>query len=279
MQVRNLIVAFITLLLTQIFISGCALERRTTYPAPRIKVISPPPPPLEEITLKYSSGQKISGWFSETTPSNDSTPVLLYLHGNGENLQTMLSAKLFGELAGLRIHFLAIDYPGYGNSTGIPSEKSLVEAADSAFNWISRNFQLNPKFLCGWSMGAAVAAQTALKHQALIDGVILINGWTVLDSVIANRYPKWMVDKLLSDHFNTLSIIPSIEVPALIMSGEFDRIVPSNHGKTLAASSPQLKKWVLVKGCGHNDVLLNRRVWQEIQVFLENPEIDWTKRE
>jgi len=268
-----------TLLLTLFFGTGCGFSRQTIYSVPRTKVASPPPTPLEEVILKGSSGYKLVGWLSRTTPHDDSTPVFLYFHGSGENLQTVLGSRIFGEFASMGVHFFAIDYPGYGNSGGTPSEKSLIEAADTAFKWISRNFPPNPKFVCGWSMGAAVAVQTALNNLRDINGVVLISAWATYDSVAANRFPKWINKKMLKDHFNTIEVISSLEVPTLMLHGEFDRRISINQSKSLSSNCPQLKKWVLLKGTGHNDALGNRRVWDEIEAFVKNPEIDWTARE
>ena len=269
MRSRFILFACITVLFS-IFSSGCI--RRATYPVPRARVVSPPPSPIEEIVLT-GRNSKITGWFSQTEPHNDSTPVLLYLHGNDENLQTMLRSRIFGELARLRVHFFVIDYPGYGNSTGSPSEISLVNAADTAFAWICRNFKSNPKFVAGWSIGAAVAIQLSSRHLEEINGLIAVSAWTSMDSVAAHRYPNWLGKILLRDRYNSFSRIFSLDIPVLVMHGELDRMIPFMQGKALADNCPQLSKWILLKGSGHDDVLTNYRVWEEIGVFLRKPKM------
>lgn len=270
--------SFLLFIVVPLF-SGCILVKRTTYPVPRVEVVSPPPVPLEEVVFTSSHGDKITGWFFETEPKSDSTPVLLYLHGNKENLQTMLRTRIFGDFARLRIHVLVIDYPGYGNSSGKPNEAALVQSANSAFSWVARNFRNNPKYIAGWSMGASIAARVASKNLADLKGIALFSPWISLDSVAAHRYPKWLVKLLPHDHYNLLAIAPSLEIPTLIIHGEYDRKVPFIQGKTIAESCPQLKKWVLLKGIEHDDLMTSPRVWEELGAFLKNPDIDWTRRE
>ncbi len=138
--------------------------RQLIYPAPPFAVPSPPPLPIKEVILSLSSRQSISAWLLEASDSSPTTPVIVYFHGNGENLQTMQLAGLYDEFHSLKVHFLAIDYPGYGRSEGKPSEAHNLEAASAAFQWIRQKYPQNPVIVCGWSLGAGVAIQTAAKH-------------------------------------------------------------------------------------------------------------------
>ncbi len=252
--------------------------RQAVYNIPRTDVVSPPPMPLSEITIPYSGGS-ITGWLNKTSPSNDSTPVVLFLHGGSENLQTLLQVRIFAEFAKMRVHLLAIDYPGYGNSSGTPSEKSLIESADSAFVHMKNLFPSNPKFIAGFTLGAAVAVQTGLKYQSDIKGIALISPWVSLDSMVAHRYPRWMVTMFLKEKYANIPIVEDLDVPVLVFHGEMDRSVPFVQGKKIADALPQLKKWQLLKGTSQENVFTNYKFWESLAAFLNYPEIDWSQRE
>ncbi|NLD99836.1 MAG: alpha/beta hydrolase [Fibrobacter sp.] len=259
--------------------SGCSIIRRFTYPVPRAVVGSPPPSPLVEITIPVSGTDKITGWLSNAGAGNDSTPILLFLHSGRENLQTMLQERFFGDIARLQVHCLVIDYPGYGNSSGNPNENAIITATDTAFSWLRKKFPNNPKFIGGWSLGAAVAIQIAVRHPNDLKGLIVIDGWTSMSAVAAHRYPKWLIKFLMKEQYNSIQAIESVEVPTLIMHAEFNTKIPMLQGKALSESSSQLKKWLIIKGATHEDVLKNSRVWEEMSSFVKNPEIDWASRE
>jgi pimeloyl-ACP methyl ester carboxylesterase len=260
------------------FVPGCYLIKQAVYDNPRTEVVSPPPMPLTEVKIYYSGGI-IQGWLNKTAPSTDATPVVLYLHGNNDNLQTMLRKKVFAEFAKMKVNLLAVDYPGYGNSSGIPNEKNVVESTDSALAFIKKEFPSNPKFLIGYSIGAAVTVQTALKYQSDIKGVALISPWVSIDSMVALHYPRWMVTMFLKDKYAIIPAAENLEVPTLVLHGEMDRSVPFTQGKKVADALPQLKKWQILKGTDQNNLFLNQKLWESLSAFIRYPEIDWNQRE
>jgi len=70
------------------------------------------------------------------TSGDPHAPLVLMLHGNGENLETMRQAGLFEDFRRAGAGVLAIDYPGYGRSEGTPSEQANLAAAEAAWSWL-----------------------------------------------------------------------------------------------------------------------------------------------
>ncbi|MEM6797745.1 MAG: hypothetical protein AAF725_27500, partial [Acidobacteriota bacterium] len=116
--------ALVLWLLLLLFLTPLAMDllvRQMLYPAPPFRV-PPAPAPLEEEILTSSEGDRIVAWTSALPEG----PAVLFLHGNGENLETLRLSGVFESFAALGASAMAIDYPGYGRSTGRPSERSLV---------------------------------------------------------------------------------------------------------------------------------------------------------
>ena len=119
---------------------GGSLVRQMIYPAPPIEVPSPPPEPLMEVDLTLADGTQVAAWHLpppgpaaiENPSGGANRPAMLFFHGNGENLGTMLLSGFFDELSALGVPVLAVDYPGYGRSGGRPSEAALAAAAELA---------------------------------------------------------------------------------------------------------------------------------------------------
>ena len=88
---------------------------------------------FERATLSTSDGERLRGWL---LPSSAAKALVVYFHGNGGNLSVWLPI-----LAGLHrqgFTVAAIDYRGYGASTGRPSEQGLYRDVDAALEWATR---------------------------------------------------------------------------------------------------------------------------------------------
>ena len=254
-----------------------SVVRQMLYPAPPVRVPSPPPAPLVEVALE-ANGRAVSAWY--LPPSGDGAaangaqdagsraPVLLMLHGNGENLETMRQSGFFADLGAAGAGVLAIDYPGYGKSPGTPSEAVNLAAAESAWEWLLRNAEGRPAVIAGWSLGAAVAAQLAARHRDEAAGVMLLSAWDRLDAVARLHFPGWMVGALLSERYDSAAAAKGITAPALLVHGDRDDIIPIDLGRRLFAALPSEKQWVEVRGAGHNDLLARPEAWQAIHAFL-----------
>ncbi|MCP4659093.1 MAG: alpha/beta hydrolase [bacterium] len=250
------------------------LIRQMLYPAPPFRVPSPPPSPLEEVALAFDSGDVAVGWAYEHPAADRSTPAVVFFHGNGENLETLRQAGLYEDLGALGIHFLAVDYPGYGRSSGKPTEAGLVASAEAGFEWIAERYPDQPKVLLGWSLGAAVAIQAAAHHGDRVDRLVLLSAWDDLEALAAVHYPPWLVGLGLDETYDSLAVASEIRVPVLQIHGTNDHIIPIAHGRklyeALAAAAPAVR-FVAVPNTGHNDLLSRPVVWRELAAFLRPP--------
>ncbi|HEX9800887.1 MAG TPA: alpha/beta fold hydrolase [Thermoanaerobaculia bacterium] len=240
--------------------------RSALYPAPAVPVPSPPPAPLVEVDV-VSGGGVLSAWW--LPPAETRSPVVLLLHGNGENLATLAWAGLFDRFAALGAGVLAVDYPGYGRSDGSPSESSIAAATLDAWReLVVRAGAERPRAVVGWSLGAAAAAQLAAAEPASVDALVLASPWTRLADVAAVHYPAWLVGPLLTDRYDTLAAAAAVRAPTLVVHGSDDAIIPAEQGRRVAAALAAPKRWVEVRGAGHNDLLGREATWRAIAEVL-----------
>jgi uncharacterized protein len=236
------------------------------YPAPPVAVPSPPAP-LAEVRLPLRSGGSVIAWTS-TSAAPAGAPVVLFFHGNGENLETMRRAGLFADFADLGVAWLAVDYPGYGRSGGSASEEGLQAAGDAAVAWAAERHPERPVVAAGWSLGAAVAVPLAARHPERIGGLIALSPWTSLEAIARLHFPGPVVRLLLRERYDSLAAARSVRNPALVVHGEWDDIIPVLEGKQLAAALPAGTRWLPVPGAGHNDLLARPEVWRAIAAYL-----------
>ena len=247
------------------------LGRHMLYPAPSVPVPSPPPPPLEEVALELPSRVAVSAWARPASGTDEEgTPAVLFFHGNGENLETMRWAGLYDQLAGLGVHSLAVDYPGYGRSAGSPSEAGLTASGEAGLAWLADRHPGAPKIVLGWSLGAAVAVQVAARHRDEIAGLALLSAWEDLESLASTFFPKFLVGVALADRYDSKARAPEIAAPVLMIHGEADTIIPIAHGRRLHRALPAGTRFVAVPRTGHNDLLGRAMVWDELGAFFRS---------
>lgn len=242
--------------------------RQSVYPAPALLVPSPPPAPLEEVTLDVSTGERIVAWTHADPSLPPGAPAVVFFHGNGENLETMRRVGLFEDLARLGVAWLAVDYPGYGRSSGAPSEEGLQATGDAAVAWMELHHPGRPLVLCGWSLGAATAIGTASRHPDHVRGIIAMSPWTSLPDVARVHFPAFLVGGLMRETYDSVAAAKKVRVPSVVIHGEQDNLIPVEHGKAVSGALAG-SRWVPISWAGHNDLLSGEEVWKEMDRFLK----------
>ena len=243
-----------------------AFVRQSIYPAPLIRVPQAPAP-LEEVGLDLPTGERIVAWAYADPALPPERPAVVFFHGNGENLETMRMSGLFEELNRLRVAWIAVDYPGYGRSTGSPSEEGVLAGGAAAMAWLRERHPGRPLVLCGWSLGAATAIGTAARNPEPVRGLIALSPWASLPDVARIHFPGFMVQAMVKEKYDSLSSAKKLRVPALVIHGEVDNLIPAEQGQRVAEALGA--KWVPVHSAGHNDLLARDQVWPEMERFLD----------
>lgn len=78
----------------------------------------------------------------------------MYVHGQDSNRARVNRRNLCLKLSKLGYHVFAIDYRGYGDSSGWPSEKGVVKDVVELFNFIqSKCHKKTQLYIWGHSLG------------------------------------------------------------------------------------------------------------------------------
>ena len=139
--------------------------------------------------LKTPDNETIGAWFAfsdpyylslpsiptkpaeHVTPALKHSPVILFLHGNAATRafsSRVHQIKAFSSRLGANV--LIIDYRGFGDSSGTPSEAGLVTDARTAFDWLlSHGTKAEDILIVGHSLGTGVSGQ--LGAQVAKEGI------------------------------------------------------------------------------------------------------------
>ncbi|MDH3526857.1 MAG: alpha/beta hydrolase [Gammaproteobacteria bacterium] len=204
----------------------------------------------EPVTLVTEDGVRLGAWF---IPRSGARGTLLFLHGNAGNISHRLdSIRLFHEL-GLAI--LILDYRGYGESEGTPSEAGTYQDADAAWRYLVEQRRSAPRDIVvfGRSLGAIIAAELAARTRP--GALIMESAFTSVPDMAATLYP-WLPVRLLSRyHYDALKPLARTRCPLLIAHSRADEIIPFTHGQRLFEHAREPKQFLELRG-GHNDGFL-----------------------
>jgi uncharacterized protein len=211
----------------------------------------PPDPAIEDVTFHSANGVTIHGWYLRQAGA---LKVVLICHGNAGNLSYRGQSLLrFREHLGCSA--LIFDYPGYGKSTGKPSEEGCYASAEAAIDWLQSAQGISSEriILFGDSLGGGVAVESARRRSC--NALVLSKTFTSLPAVAKRIYPFLPVYWLMRNRFDNLSKMPDLRLPVFIASATLDDLVPFEMGKQLFAAAPEPKEFLALQGEGHNDRL------------------------
>ena len=200
----------------------------------------------ENVWLEASDGVRVHGWF---VPGG-SVRTVLFFHGNAGNIAHRLDTiRQFHEL-GLSVFI--IDYRGYGQSEGKPSEDGLHQDAAAAWRYLTdeRDISAADIIVFGRSLGGSVAAWLAAQQPP--GALVVDSAFTSVPDAGADVYP-WLPVRLLARiQHATKEHITKVTAPVLVVHSRGDEIIPFKHGQALFELANQPKTFLELRG-GHND--------------------------
>lgn len=256
-------------------------------------------PHASNVTIETGDGERIGAWLlthdrhsaagddelnglrpvsAATSLGATRRRLVLFLHGNGGDRAHRLGwYQMFHRL---EADVLAIDYRGYGDSTGQPSEAGLIEDAQSAWRFATNDlgYASDQIVVFGVSLGGGVAVQLASRVSEageVPQGLVVVATFSSVTDVAAGRYPFLPVRWILSDHFDSAARISQVKCPILQFHGDQDTIVPYQYGQKLFASIQPPRgiaqpRFVTLPEAGHNDLIRTAgpRIESELSDFF-----------
>ncbi|XP_043838811.1 protein ABHD12B [Dromiciops gliroides] len=240
-----------------------------------------------------SRGKEAKGkdrsWYEKAL--QDGNPIIVYLHGSAENRASHHRIKLLKVLSEGGFHVLSVDYRGFGDSTGKPTEEGLTRDAICLYDWTKARSGTTPVCLWGHSLGTGVAtnaARTLEERGFPVDAIVLEAPFTNIRDASAN-YPilkiyrnlpgfvrlfldALTVDKIVFPNDENVKFLSS---PLLILHAKDDKTVPLEIGQKVYEiahnaykNKERVKMVIFPPGFQHNFICKNPRLAMIVRDFL-----------
>ena len=191
-------------------------------------------------------------------PEGDEGANLLLFHGARD---TCADCDHIGTgLAAVGCAVIAVDYRGYGSSTGHPSATSIIRDAQAilpeAISLLREKGRKGHLAVMGRSLGSACAIELAAFHPEEIKGLVIESGLartlTLLAALGVDHEGLGIREE---DGFANLEKLRGITRPTLIIHGFADQIIPVAEAETMQAEcAARAKELQMVPGAGHREI-------------------------
>lgn len=201
----------------------------------------------ETVELATDDGETLHSWF---VPAPDATATVLFFHGNAGNLSHRMGyLSMFYRLG---YNTFIIDYRGYGQSSGVPSESGTYRDAQAAWQYVTvkKEIPASRIVLFGESLGGSVAAWLATRKEPGL--LVLASAFTSVPDMGAKLYPFLPVRLLSRFEYNTIEYLRDVTCPVFVAHSPQDEIVPFTQGQALYEAAPGPKQFLELQG-GHNN--------------------------
>ena len=251
------------------------LEERFAFHPSRIVEMTPEAVGLkhEDVRLATADGESIAGWW---IGAGEEAPTILFLHGNAGNISHRLHNLALIHRAGLST--LIVDYRGYGESSGAPSEAGLYEDARAAWRHLTEKRGLDPAriVLYGESIGSVpvlnLARELAAAGQKGPAALVLEGAFTSALDMGRRVFPFLPLKLVLKMKMENLEAIRETRIPTLFLHGAEDEIVPIRMARTLYEASPApIKEFHEIPRAMHNTVWMTAgdEVEKHVREFVD----------
>ncbi len=207
----------------------------------------------EDVWFESRDGTRLHAWHLKPETPDSTLPVILYLHGNAENISTHSLSILW--MTELGFDVLALDYRGYGASEGRARMPGVLEDVEVAALWWREQNPGRTLAVLGQSMGAAMAVNLAAQPDA-VDMLVAESSFAGFPDVARAALGKagilgWLVYPftwLVPDDWDPQAQAAKVRVPALLMHSRMDDVIPYKQGREVYEAMPPGACWAESKG-------------------------------
>ena len=218
----------------------------------------------------------LCGWRipASAVPESEARQVILYFGGNGENSSRKVENILNNEKLNFlheRYDFIFIDYPSYGMSEGVLTERSLEAYTLDVYNYVSSMDTTSGITLMSYSIGNGPAMYLASREDVQLDSMIMLapynSGYDLYNATVNVFYGPLRL--LVAYKLPCYKYAREVDCPVTMIASADDEVIPIESSRNLFSSlSSDSASFITVEGIGHNDFFASADVISAIMNSL-----------
>lgn len=223
---------------------------------------------VEPLCIETNYGT-MTGWFLHNAP--DHSPAILYFGGNYEDasyriLRLLENNQERAVFDGWNI--VCLDYPGYGTSEGVTSEKNIKQYGVLAYDYLTGRKDVSGVMLVGYSLGTGVANYVASQRQPL--GLVLMapyaSGYDLYNHYFNIFHGPFR--SLVAFKMKAVNDAKDVAVKPLLIASKADEVVPYESAKKLFEKYEKGCNFVTIDEIEHNAFWETPEVLAEIDKYI-----------
>ena len=202
----------------------------------------------EEKAIEVERGIIIFTYFFE---SQHPKANIFLIHGNGGNVSTY--KQMIQTLVSGQYNVYAVDWRGYGKSTGRPDYKGVLKDTEVAFDdflSLTKGYSL-PVIVYGMSLGGQIATKLVSDRQQDVNALILDGSLSSAQNLVMDFMPDGLISNSMErskSAFNQEYVAEEdiqniINIPKLIVHSRTDNVILFYHGERLFKNARQPKSF------------------------------------
>jgi pimeloyl-ACP methyl ester carboxylesterase len=208
-------------------------------------------------------GGRLQIWIARSPGVGAAEPraFLLEFCGNGTRAEDIAAylAKRWGDRP---IEVWAVNYPGYGGSTGPPRLRTMTTLAVGAFDELKRRAGDRPIFVEGFSLGTVPALALAARRP--VAGAVLQNGPPLRQLIVGHHgwwnlwLLAWPVAMQIPRDCDSVANARAATAPAVFVIADHDQTVPPKYQRMIADAYGGPQRVVMQANADHVTPLTDR---------------------
>ena len=202
------------------------------------------------VSVVTTDGVTLRGWYLPPSPApaaGERAPGLIWFHGNVETVGGL--GNVLRDFRPPDIGVLALDYRGYAESEGTPTEEGVHRDAEAAWAFLASRPEIDSTRIAvyGRSIGSAVGLYLATVRP--VAAVALDSPFTSAKDMARAHYAP-VPDDLVQLSLDNVARARRLTVPLIVFHGSDDFIAPVEMGREVAEAG-HAEELVILPGTGH----------------------------
>ena len=209
----------------------------------------------QAVMIETGDGARLAGWFlpavpPPSAPPGGRSPVLVWFHGNAETVAAIASVLRAFRPSGVAV--LAVEYRGYGASSGHPSVANAERDVLAQWDYLAHRGDIDTTRVVVYGRSIGTGPAIALAASRPVAGLIIESAFTSLGAMVREGFPIFPAF-MAGGGFDNLGRIGALRCPVLLIHGGKDTTIPTAMGRTLAERAGARGELYISPNADHNE--------------------------